>query len=868
MAKTKQEVKEDVWIKTACSGCYGNCPVRVHRINGQAVKIEGEPECPWTDGTICGKGAAELQTLYDPARLNYPMKRTNPEKGIGVDPKWQRISWEEALDTIAEKLRDVYKTNPCQYLHQYTPTSGIIGCYTGIFSNAFGGGQNSGGGGLFCGNATHLHSGIIHHAWSVTADFEHANYIIYMGASKGNAAGHSSGLMMRLAANARARGCKMVAFDPICNFAGGKATEWIPIKPGTDGVVALAMINVLLNELGIYDVEYLKAQTNAPFLIGPDQDYVRDKESDKPLVYDTKEGKAKPFDDPKVGEYALEGKYNVNDVDCQPAFQLIKEHVKKYTPEMASEISTVPAETIRRVANEFGEAASIGSTITIQGKTLPLRPVAVLLFRGMNGHANAWNSIAAVYLLCSIVGANDVPGSAIGWPTQFFGLPNTGWPHWELKTDKDGMIYDGWWWVWEEAMWPKPDPKFPPAKPTMRDVFPWLTTSPFLHASDREWWREKTGFVNRTKVLIMWGANQVLSAPNSKEVAKSIMDYPFVVSFRLYLDEYSDLCDIVLPDTHWLESLFPSSHMEPGFNGPTGMEDWYVGIQQPVIEPQFERRQAMEVYIELARRIDQQLLVSIYNQLNIFLRLRDPYKVELDPTKNYTWEECCDRAFKSWAGDEYGLEWFKEHGGISWPKRVEEAFFRPFVKNLRTPIYYQYVVRWRNKLRELAEPRGIDLDWRHYTPLPEYFSNPYDEIADPSFDLYNVSYRDIAHTGSTSLCSPWIDEVSSTNPYTYNIHINEETAKKKGLQEGDEVWLENIFGRRIKGKVKFMQGIHPQVVGTMAAGGHWSKNMSSALGKGVHINELLQIEKRFLDPVSLSLESSPRLKIYKAKEGK
>ena len=65
-----------------------------------------------------------------------------------------------------------------------------------------------------------------------------------------------------------------------------------------------------------------------------------------------------------------------------------------------------------------------------------------------------------------------------------------------------------------------------------------------------------------------------------------------------------------------------------------------------------------------------------------------------------------------------------------------------------------------------------------------------------------------------------------------------------------------------------MQGIHPQVVGTMAAGGHWSKNMPSALGKGVHINELLQIEKRFLDTVSLSLETSPRLKIYKAKEGR
>ncbi|MFC1815933.1 molybdopterin-dependent oxidoreductase, partial [Thermodesulfobacteriota bacterium] len=386
------QIKEDVWIKSTCSGCYGNCPTRAHRVNGKLVKIEGEPDCAWTEGLVCSKGMSELQALYDPNGLNYPVKRTNPEKGIGVDPKWQRISWEEALDTIAGKLKEVYETNPCQYLHQYTPTSGVLGCYMGMFSNAFGGAQNSGGGGLFCGNSTHLHAGIVHGAWSVTADFDRSNYVIYMGASKGNAAGHSAGMMMMKAAAARDRGCKMVSFDPVCNYGGGKATEWISIKPGTDGAVLLAMINVIINKLGIYDVEYLKGQTNGPFLIGPDKHYVRDKETNKPLVFDVKDGQAKAFDDPGGGDYALEGKYNVNGVECEPAFQLIKEHVKKYTLALASEISTVPAETIERIATEYAQAASIGSTVTIQGKTLPLRPAAIVLFRGMNAHANSYNS--------------------------------------------------------------------------------------------------------------------------------------------------------------------------------------------------------------------------------------------------------------------------------------------------------------------------------------------------------------------------------------------------------------------------------------------------------------------------------------------
>ncbi len=859
--------KEDLWIKTACSGCYGNCPVRVHRVNGRAVKIEGEPDCPWTEGSVCGKGASALQILYDPNRLNYPVKRTNPEKGIGVDPKWERITWDEALDTIAGKLKEIYKECPGSYLHHYTPTTGILGLYMGIFARAFGGSQNSGGGGLFCGNATHLHAGITHGAWSYTADFERSKYVIYMGASKGSGAGHGSGQMMKLTAEARDRGCKMVAFDPICNHAGGKATEWVPILPGTDGAVCLAMVNVIINELGTFDVEYIKKESNGPYLIGPDRHYVRDKETDKPLVFDTEAGMAKAFDDPTVGDFALEGTYEVSGVTCTPAFSLIKEHVRKYTPEMAAGISTVPAETIRRIAREFVEAASIGSTVTIQGKTLPLRPVAVVTFRGMCGHANAWNSIAAAYLLNAIVGANDVPGGAIGWPTRFHGMPETGWPNYHPRADKDGNLLGGWWWVWEDAMWPKPDPRLPAEKPTMRETFPWMTTSPFLTASDRAWWREKTGLQHKPKVAIIWGANQLMSAPNKEEVAQSLKDYPFVASFRLLLDEFSEMCDIVLPDTHYLEALFPSAHQEVGFNGPTGMTGWYVGIQQPVVKPQFERRQAIEVYMELARRIAPELLTSMYDKLNKFLRLREPYKLELDTARHYTWQECCDRAFKCWAGDSHGLAWFEEHGGITWPKKVDEAYLRPFVPNMRQQIYYEYVVNWGEKLRALLEPVGVDIDWQQYTPLPEHFANPYDEAADPAYDLYSVSYRDIAHTGSTSLGVPWIAEVSATNPFTFYIQINEDTARKKGLQDGDEVWVENIFGRRLRGRVKTLQGVHPQVVGTMAAGGHWTKSMPLARGKGVCINDLIQIEKKFMDPVCFTVEASPKLKIYKVTGG-
>ncbi len=79
------------------------------------------------------------------------------------------------------------------------------------------------------------------------------------------------------------------------------------------------------------------------------------------------DNKAKVYDDPTIKEYALEGNYEYRGIKCQPVFQVVKEHLKQYTPEKAAEVSGVPAETLRRIATEFVNAASIGSTINIDG---------------------------------------------------------------------------------------------------------------------------------------------------------------------------------------------------------------------------------------------------------------------------------------------------------------------------------------------------------------------------------------------------------------------------------------------------------------------------------------------------------------------
>ena len=108
MQSLKQEVKEDVWIPTQCGRCYAWCGIRVHRVNGVAVEIQGEPGSEHgSAGGLCAKGLASLHQLYDPNRLNVPLRRTNPEKGIGVDPQWKEITWEEAYAEIIPKMKKI-----------------------------------------------------------------------------------------------------------------------------------------------------------------------------------------------------------------------------------------------------------------------------------------------------------------------------------------------------------------------------------------------------------------------------------------------------------------------------------------------------------------------------------------------------------------------------------------------------------------------------------------------------------------------------------------------------------------------------------------------------------------------------------------
>jgi molybdopterin-containing oxidoreductase family molybdopterin binding subunit len=158
---------------------------------------------------------------------------------------------------------------------------------------------------------------------------------------------------------------------------------------------------------------------------------------------------------------------------------------------------------------------------------------------------------------------------------------------------------------------------------------------------------------------------------------------------------------------------------------------------------------------------------------------------------------------------------------------------------------------------------GIHTDWEPYTPLVSWYPTPPMKENDPQYDLYCFSYRDILHTGSMTMEQPWLDEASQMNPYTYNITMNADTARRKGLKDGDIVWVENAMGHRQKGRLKLIEGQHPQTIAIAACSGHWIDALPIAKGKGTNFDDLMPIDLAHVDPVSGNIEVSVKVKVYK-----
>lgn len=837
---------DDVWVPSVCAGCYNSCGILVHRVKGKVAEVKGDPQAKNSNGAICAKGMSRALDLYHPSRVTKPLKRTNPEKGIGVDPKWEEISWEEAMTIVTEKLDKIRKDDPRKLILSHFDIPGYK--LSIAFARAFGTVNFHWNRACYCGSASHP-------AWLITngtlnseVDFERSKYTVLWGTQLG----HMVNTICLNAApeltDARREGAKMVVVDPFCSVAAAKADEWIPIKPGTDGALALAMLKVMIHELGIWDADFLKNRTNGCYLIKPDGHYLRDPKSNKPLVLDASDKKVKTFDSESLKDPAIEGKYKIQDHEIRPAFQVLRDHLLTIDIDEMSRVCTVPVERIRRFTKEFAETASVGSTIEIDGHTLPFRPAGIDYKRGMASHKGGLNSCWSIHLLNLLLGACDVPGGQRG--------VNPIGPYWEPGISEDGLIIPS----DIIAKYNKPYPGNKAKVPVTLDLHELFPASLFTRGLFPLGIEEpaKYGIPYEPEAMLHGRSNLMMNSHDPQAMAQTLKKLKFQVSICNFIDETCEFADVILPDAHDFErwDMFPAN--DPYAFVVPGKGSWYWLTRQAVVDPPGEARPWTDIYMEIAERLG--ILDDLYQAGNDFWNIKDDLKLEKG--KKYTIREIAERQAKtivnpSWNWDQIT----KSSCQVTREKTIEEAFPKAFLPS-RAPIYLEYLLDHKDDVEKVVTELGLKWDLTPYSPVPIWIPC---ECCEPQgeFDLIGTNCKLPTHQFSITTENLWIDEISTANPYAYSVLLHTDQAEKRGLKTGDTVCVESKYGK-YTGTLKVTELIHPSCVNACGTFGHWAKGMPVSKNKGVAHNALLPpptLER--IDTLSGQIDMCVGVKIYK-----
>ncbi len=284
-------------LATLCGACHNSCGMLVRVVDGQIQTVMGDPNHPMNRGTICAKGTCMPELVTSPYRLKRPLKRV----GARGEGKWQEITWDQALDWMAAALTEIKdKYGPETLLlstgapvmefqrYGFTEFAARYGTPNMLASN------------LCSAPLTMALESV--YGFKSQPDYAQTRFIIIWGGNPWasmrpghNIAYGGRGLLTPIT-DAVSRGAKLIVIDPVCTETASKAHQWIPIRPGTDGALALAMLNVIIGE-ELYDQAFVDTWT--------------------------------------VG------------------FDRLSEHVRRYTPEWAEPITGIPAASIRCLATEY-----------------------------------------------------------------------------------------------------------------------------------------------------------------------------------------------------------------------------------------------------------------------------------------------------------------------------------------------------------------------------------------------------------------------------------------------------------------------------------------------------------------------------------
>ncbi|MFN3565718.1 MAG: molybdopterin-dependent oxidoreductase [Burkholderiaceae bacterium] len=820
-----------------------------------------------SDGRPCVKAYGLIQKTYHPARILTPLKRTNPKKGIDEDPGWVPISWDEALDTIAAKLREIRSRGlrdehglprlAATFGHGGTPAN-YMGSFPaflaawGAVDYSFGSGQ-----GVKCVHSEHLFGEFWHRAFTVSADMPYTRFNISLGNNNEVTGGPCA---VTRHADARVRGAKRVQIEPHLSVTAATSAEWIPIRPKTDAAFMFALIHVMLHEhpRERLDLAFLRDMTSSPDLVGPQGYYLRDAESGKPLLWDAKSGAAVPFDTPGI-EPLLEGRVRVahavelgadgerwthEDVDADTAFAKLVAHMRPYSPEWAAAICEVPAATIRRIAGEYLDNACIGETIEIDGEVLPFRPVAVTLGKTVN---NGWGAFECVWsrtVLAVLVGALEVPGGTLG-TTIRLNKPHDN-RHASVKPGVDGFMNTNMNPTGKDT-WVR--------RPTGRNAH--RTLVPLSGSSGA--WSEALGpthlawmFTDRKpdawpeaslpEMWIAYRTNPAISFWDTRKVAAMMAKFPFTVCIAYTPDETNHMADIVLPEATDLEStqlirLGKTKFVEQFWHH----HGWV--LRQPAVAPRGDSRDFSWIATELARRTG--LLEPYFEAINrgacgVALKT-DTRDFALDPTTPHSvdeiWDAVCRAASHELSGgtEVHDLDWFKRHGLMARPYKQTGWYLYPTLKRqgLRFELPYQErLARAGRELGNRLHEAGVtwwDRQLDEYRPLPVWHDFPAMWEQDlvrrghkpEDFPFWLLTTKSMQYHAGGNAAIQLMDEVASNLRGHRGVVINARTAAGLGIEDGDLVEVRSVVGAT-RGRAVLAQGIHPQTLLIIGQFDHWA----------------------------------------------
>ncbi len=794
---------------SAGPGCHGGCGVIAHIKDGKLVKIEGDPDHPWSNGRICARVLAMTQYVENEKRLRRPLKRVG-KRGEG---KWQEISWDEAFDLIEKnmkKIRDKYGPESVIFA---MGTGRDIGAWICMLAYAFGSPNV-----MFALSGNACYSPRIAAVDAVQGDFTvfdaaqwHEDrydnpgwkapevmiiwgYNIH-GTCPDNLFGHWIIDLMK-------KGTKLIVIDPRLSWFASRSNHWLQIRPGTDSALAMGFLNVIINE-DLYDHDFLKKWTNGTHLIRTDTnkllrecDIVKDGAAGNFVVWDQAENREIIWESAEAGykgvckDPMVSGECTVKLVDgtevtCITAWDVYVDEVNKYSPEKVAEITGIKADDLVKAARFYANAKP---GAIHWGVPVDMTPAVTPLCQ----------AIAAMWAL---TGNLDIPGgnviSKYAFDVVAYALPGADGAiklrHAEMDKPRIGrekyMPFDKFCWrcqtdtAIEQVFTEKPYP--------IKGMW-FQTCNPLAGIGlEPEKWRE----------------------------AMEKMDFVAVVD--LFHTPTTQYADVVLPAATFLEK--------------DSFRSWWVPLQaiKRVMKVD-ECMSDIDINFELSKRFDPEFEFETPDELFDYI---------LKPS-GMTFEELKEKGYA-----------IPPEGTPSAPyDRYQKGLLRPDGKpGFKTPtgLFELY-----STFREEG-----DLE-----PVPHHEEPPFTPQSRPDLAkdyplILSSGRRSPAFFHSEHRMIPWLRNIDP-DPL---VEINPETAKKYGIGNGEWVWLENWQGKA-KFKAKLTLVVPEWMV--MATHGWWlpekeGKEPSLYGVRDHNINNLLPMNAQGKDGMGAPIKHS-MCRIYKA----